>query len=523
MKRILVSFIAVMLGVVGFSQSVIIHFKDGSFEKHKMSLIESIEFVEDDYDTSASIYLEKAGTLSSKLSKSQASELLKLKLSGHMDARDFDYIKWDCMKIEEVDLSDVVIDSYSGVEGTEEGNNKTYAANEIPSGAFFYWKDCHKYNYDGMPIEEGMVTLKKVVLPQGITAIRRNAFARAYNLTEINIPEGVQSIDLVAFNICTSLEEVRLPSTLLTVGYMAFGTMHKLKRVYISATTPPSAYANAFDLKPSDAVLYVPKGTENKYRNAVGWNTFASIIEIGDTPSDNTNDEDGWQMITDDFDKSIPFTKIRVLNKKASIGSYCCIAFSTVPNENVDTDRYYVSFGVLAIGDNMIHDLVYGIPISSCTYVGDNWYEYEFSRPVYFAYYQENCPRGQVMAYIENNGGGGDNDEIGGNSSFLVGTWSVTSAQGWGGYTGDGEAEYLQFKSNGTYINVQFDDGLYITKGTWRATDTELVMKETEGDILGTYTYKILNHTESSITLEMWGITANLTKVPDSTIDKYLK
>ena len=120
-------------------------------------------------------------------------------------------------------------------------------------------------------------------------------------------------------------------------------------------------------------------------------------------------------------------------------------------------------------------------------------------------------------------GGDDEEDEIGGNSSFMVGTWSVTSGQGWGGYTGDGEAEYLQFKSNGTYINVQFDDGLYITKGTWRATDTELVMKETEGDILGTYTYKILNHTQTSITLEMWGITANLTKVPDSTIDKYLK
>ena len=120
---------------------------------------------------------------------------------------------------------------------------------------------------------------------------------------------------------------------------------------------------------------------------------------------------------------------------------------------------------------------------------------------------------------------GGDDEEIGGgdSSTFLIGTWSVTSGQGWGGYTGDGEAEYLQFKSNGTYINVQFDDGLYITKGTWRATDTELVMKETEGDILGTYTYKILNHTQTSITLEMWGITANLTKVPDSTIDKYLK
>jgi len=121
--------------------------------------------------------------------------------------------------------------------------------------------------------------------------------------------------------------------------------------------------------------------------------------------------------------------------------------------------------------------------------------------------------------------GGDDDEENGGgdSSTFLIGTWSVTYAQGWGFESDDDEPEYLQFKSNGTYINVQFDDGLYITKGNWSATDTEIIMKETEGDILGTYTYKILNHTQTSITLEMWGITANLAKVPDSTIDKYLK
>lgn len=118
--------------------------------------------------------------------------------------------------------------------------------------------------------------------------------------------------------------------------------------------------------------------------------------------------------------------------------------------------------------------------------------------------------------------GGDDDEEGGGDSSFIVGTWSVSSGQGWGGYTGDGEAEYLQFKSNGTYINVQFDDGLYITRGTWRATETEIIMKETEGDLLGTYTYTILNHTQSTLTLEMWGLMANLARVPDSTIDKYI-
>ena len=293
MKRILVSFIAVMLGVVGFSQSVIIHFKDGSFEKHKMSLIESIEFVEDDYDTSASIYLEKAGTLSSKLSKSQASELLKLKLSGHMDARDFDYIKWDCMKIEEVDLSDVVIDSYSGSDGTNEGYDASYGANEIPLGAFFYWVNSYKYNYAGRPSDEGMPSLKKIILPQGIKAIRRNAFARAYNLTEINIPDGVESIDYVAFAICTSLEEIKLPVSLKTIGKQAFADMKSMKRFYVAATTPPTAYSNSFQGIPSDAVLYVPSGTENKYRNAIGWNTFTNIVGVGDTPNDGTNNEFG--------------------------------------------------------------------------------------------------------------------------------------------------------------------------------------------------------------------------------------
>ena len=116
----------------------------------------------------------------------------------------------------------------------------------------------------------------------------------------------------------------------------------------------------------------------------------------------------------------------------------------------------------------------------------------------------------------------GDDEDIIGDSSLLVGTWSVTYAQGWG-HESDDEHEYIQFKSNGTYINVQFDDGLYITEGTWRATGNKIIMKETKGKIMGTYTYIILNLSQSSLRLEMWGITVNLTKVPDSTLNKYLK
>ena len=247
---------------------------------------------EGDYggNTSMSLHLNSAGTLSSMISKSQASELLRLKLSGHIDARDFDFIKWDCMKIREVDLSEVVIDSYKGVEGTQEGENVSYAANEVPSGAFFYWSNVHKYVYDGMPVDEGMASLRKIILPKGIKAIRRNAFARAYNLTEINIPEGVEAIDYVAFAICTSLEELRLPSSLKTVGQQAFADMTSIKRLYVSATTPPTASSNSFQGIPKDAVLYVPSGKENLYRNAVGWNYFSNVVGIdGDINQGDNN------------------------------------------------------------------------------------------------------------------------------------------------------------------------------------------------------------------------------------------
>ena len=115
----------------------------------------------------------------------------------------------------------------------------------------------------------------------------------------------------------------------------------------------------------------------------------------------------------------------------------------------------------------------------------------------------------------------GDEVKIDGNTSFLVGTWSLTSSQGWG-RTIDDMHEYFQFKSNGTYINVQFDNGLYISKGNWKATDTELILQETEGKLKSTFTYTIVSLTQSTLTFAMWGISVNAVKVPDSTIDKYI-
>lgn len=226
------------------------------------------------------INLKTAGTLSSFISDDEAPNIGELKLSGHMDASDFSFIKWNCMKIEVVDMADVVIDKYKGANGTNEGYDATYNANEIPLGAFFYWNTSKKYDYPGMPKDEGMASLKKIVLPPSITRICRNAFARAYNLIDINIPEGVKKIDFVAFAICQSLKEITLPSTLDEVGKQAFADMTSLEKMTVLATVPPTAVNNSFQGIVNKATLYVPKGSKSLYEKAIGWKEFGKIAEI---------------------------------------------------------------------------------------------------------------------------------------------------------------------------------------------------------------------------------------------------
>ena len=109
--------------------------------------------------------LSSAGTLANKISANEASVLTSLKINGRMDARDFDFIKWNCMSVEDVDLSGVSIDQYTGSYGTNEGYSYTYPANEIPLGAFFYWTNSYNHNNTTATSDEGMPSLKSIKLP----------------------------------------------------------------------------------------------------------------------------------------------------------------------------------------------------------------------------------------------------------------------------------------------------------------------------------------------------------------------
>lgn len=252
--------------------------------------------------TDGVICLPCAGSLEKELEGCDFDSITCLKLSGPMDARDFNFIRWNLQNMEDLDLSDVVVVAYSGDKGTNEGYNASYAADEIPLGAFFYWCD-HIENgtiieNDQKHFDEGMPSLRRVTLPSGIKAIRRNAFARAYNLTEINFPEGLEMIDYVSFRYCVSLESVVLPSTLKEIGRWSFTEMAALREVQCNAIVPPSlndsfgtltdvegarGWVNTlgYDASNCYAILYVPEESVEAYRKSDWNNCFKEIRPIG--------------------------------------------------------------------------------------------------------------------------------------------------------------------------------------------------------------------------------------------------
>lgn len=215
-----------------------------------------------------------------------ARNFTNLRIHGEIDARDFKFLKSFCTMLVYLDISDVRINAYYGPYGTMVDSvilrDIQYEANEIPSGAFFYWilRDKQPGLIYNIPEDEGMHTLREIILPEGITRIRRNAFARADHLTKINIPKGVTKIDWVSFRLCSSLKEIVLPETVVEIEEGAFSDT-PLFVVYSRAQQPPQLGRAVFacETKIGKRTLYVPKGSQKAYEESDWEMYFDNIVE----------------------------------------------------------------------------------------------------------------------------------------------------------------------------------------------------------------------------------------------------
>lgn len=135
--------------------------------------------------------------------------------------------------------------------------------------------------------------LTDVVLPTGITEIPFACFAQS-SLRSIVLPESVETLGTSCFVSCKNLASITFPKSLKDIGYRntdishCFNYCSSLAEVICPWDNLDDIHVtdDAFDGIFSEAILRVPKGTADMYRQTSPWNTFKFIEEMDEEAED---------------------------------------------------------------------------------------------------------------------------------------------------------------------------------------------------------------------------------------------
>ena len=141
----------------------------------------------------------------------------------------------------------------------------------------------------------GCSSLASISIPEGVTCINNSTFDGCKKLSSVSLPTGLTTISPYAFSSCSTLTTIDLPEGVTTIGEKAFSGTGIVKFTIPSTVTSIGNYALTADViycklttpisighiisNPEDVILYVPKGSEEAFKNADGWKEFIILSE----------------------------------------------------------------------------------------------------------------------------------------------------------------------------------------------------------------------------------------------------
>ena len=99
-----------------------------------------------------------------------------------------------------------------------------------------------------LPVYQQFCQGNTAVLPEGFTAIEKEAFSDNLDLVRVVIPSTVTAIEDGAFRGCSNLKEVSIPESVLGIGNSAFCNCEKLSAIHLPKSLRylgPFAFANS--------------------------------------------------------------------------------------------------------------------------------------------------------------------------------------------------------------------------------------------------------------------------------------
>ena len=160
-------------------------------------------------------------------------------------------------------------------------------------------------------------SLKKVSIPSSITKISNWMFCNCSNLTTVELHNSIDSIGAYAFSSCTALTDFVIPNSVKVIEEYAFNWCKGLKEIVIGKGVeeigqsvfrecPNLEVVNSYIENPMpilentftnyNATLYIPKGTEQEYKNTSYWSLFSNVIEKFDLSGINTPNVDNMPV-----------------------------------------------------------------------------------------------------------------------------------------------------------------------------------------------------------------------------------